>query len=120
MSQRVSSLEGKIDVLSAMELTSRFTGIARLKSILEDMACCRIKLLFVYKEKEKEKEKKAGKKNDNVSMTNTHLLGTKKKQRHTLIHEHQKSNQRSQFQHDHLSETSFVDTTPILPSTSFE
>jgi hypothetical protein len=33
------------NILSAMAVTSRLTGTARLKSILEDMACWRIKLL---------------------------------------------------------------------------
>ena len=33
------------NLLSAIEPTSRFTGAGRLKSIREDMACCRIKLL---------------------------------------------------------------------------
>lgn len=36
----------EVTLLSAIALTSRFTGICRLKSILEDIACCRIKLLY--------------------------------------------------------------------------
>jgi hypothetical protein len=41
-------MRGQYDALSAMAPTSRFTGIGRLKTILDDMACCRMKLLLLF------------------------------------------------------------------------
>ena len=41
----VPNIGEECNALSAIEPTSRFTGAGRLKSIREDMACCRMKLL---------------------------------------------------------------------------
>jgi hypothetical protein len=43
--ESIGGVKGRRSSLSAMEDTNLFTGIGRLKTIREDIACCRIKLL---------------------------------------------------------------------------
>lgn len=47
------------DVLLAMADTRRFTGTGRLKTILDAMACWRMKLLHTRQDREREREGRA-------------------------------------------------------------